>query len=251
MFLWRAAPAVVIGKNQNPWMECAPGQLETRGIGLARRISGGGTVYHDQGNLNYAFILDRASYRRGAVFGELVVRLRKLGISATNHGRSGLGVEGRKFSGTAFCYRGSRVLHHGTLLVSADLEELERALTPPPIAIRSRAIPSERSPVVNLSEIVPGLTVERLAAALAEGSEPVPSEGMDWAAIGELEKKHDSQSWVLESTPPFEADVLSWTVRVEHGRATDGPLAGCPFRSRDLAERLDGEDKSRILAMGL
>ncbi|HOW98709.1 MAG TPA: lipoate--protein ligase family protein [Kiritimatiellia bacterium] len=251
LFLWTASPAVVIGKNQNPWMECAPGHLETRGIRLARRISGGGAVYHDPGNLNYAFILDRASYRRETAYDGLLARLRSLGIPAERLGRSGVGVHGRKFSGTAFCYRGERVLHHGTLLVSADLAELERALTPPPVAIRGRAVPSERSPVVNLSDVAPGLTIDRLADVLADGLEPLPLESANAKAIGKLEAKQASREWVYESTPPFEAEVLSWTLRVEKGWVALGPLAGCPFGSRDLAERLDGEDQSRILALGL
>ncbi|MBU1693881.1 MAG: lipoate--protein ligase family protein [Verrucomicrobia bacterium] len=254
LFLWQADPAVVIGKNQNPWAECAPGRLEQLGIRLARRVSGGGAVYHDPGNLNYAFILPRAAYRRDKAFGWVLAALHRLGIPARRLGRSGLGINSLKFSGTAFCYRGARVLHHGTLLVSADLEKLEQALSPPPIAIRGRAVPSERSPVMNLSELVPGLTVDRVAVALA-GEGPLVAERFPDAAVRELEAKHGSQAWLYESTPTFEADLPTGRVRVEHGRIVEAgeavQLMGCLFRSRDLSARLEGNPAERILTLGL
>jgi lipoate-protein ligase A len=166
-------------------------------------------------------------------------------------GRSGIGVAGRKVSGNAFCYRGSRVLHHGTLLVSADLAKLQQALTPPPIKIRTRAVPSERSPVMNLAELVPNLTVERVAGTLAEGLEPASADFVELASLMELEKKHGSPAWLYEATPPFEAKFLSWRVRVDKGRIASGNLAGCPFRSRDMSARLEGDSKERVLALGL
>lgn len=249
LFLWQAGPAVVIGKNQNPWQECRPGFLEEQGLRLARRISGGGAVYHDSGNLNYSFILSRADYRRDEMFGWIQAALGRLGITAVRLGRSGLGVGGRKFSGTAFCYRGSRVLHHGTLLVSADLDKLEKALTPPRITIRGRAVASELAPVVNLSELVPTLTVERMAAEWAQGSER--AEDIPEAALEKLAEKHASAAWVYGTTPPFEVEVLGRRVRVEEGCVVDGPWDGCPFHSRDLAARLEGGDQDRVLAMEL
>ena len=133
--------------------------------------------------------------------------LEKIGIRAERLGRSGLGVGGRKFSGTAFCYRGSRVLHHGTLLVSADLEKLEQALTAPAIAIRSRAVPSERSPVMNLVELIPGLTTDRVAKMLADGLAALECPGDE--GIRRLEEKHHSPDWIYGATPPFEADLFS------------------------------------------
>ncbi|MBP7828742.1 MAG: lipoate--protein ligase family protein [Kiritimatiellae bacterium] len=249
LFLWQSAPAVVIGKNQNPWLECRPGFLEEQGVRLARRVSGGGAVYHDAGNLNYAFILSRATYRRDALFARIISALAPLGLRAERLGRSGLGIGGRKFSGTAFCYRGDRVLHHGTLLVSADLQRLDEVLLPALVDIHGRAVPSERATVMNLSEAIPGLTVERVAAALSEGHEAM--DAPPDPALAMQAEKHESPAWVFGNTPPFETGVLGRRVRVEQGIVAKGPWAGCPFRSRDLAARLEGGGAQGILAPGL
>lgn len=240
LFLWQSSSAVVIGKNQNPWLECDTAALAGEGVTLARRISGGGAVYHDGGNLNYALLQPRAEYDRGQVFDRLADALRGLGIPAERMGRSSLGCGGRKFSGTAFCFRGGRALHHGTVLVNADLDRLRRVLQVPARRIRTRAIASEPAPVMNLQEVRPSLTVETLAAALAGAwGQGVVDRSEPWqtdARYGELCRRHTSAAWRWGRTPPFEADhdsphggdILRLTVRVEQGVIVSFRWRGVP-----------------------
>jgi lipoate-protein ligase A len=171
LFLCVNDPCVVIGKNQNPWRECRLSLMEKEGVPLARRISGGGAVYHDPGNLNVSVIVPRTEYvekkQYDLIFQTLeatALRHRKLSML----GRNALGVEGFKFSGQAFCHRRDRSLHHGTILVNSDLARLGRYLGPELEGIETKAVASVPARVANLSQFKPELTVEKLSAALIE-----------------------------------------------------------------------------------
>ena len=158
VLIYRNTPAVVIGKNQNPWRECSVSRLDALGVKLARRITGGGTVFHDAGNLNIACILPRAMYRRDEVLRLTINGLARLGIVAEIAGSTSLAVDGRKISGNAFCYRRDHVLHHGTLLWDADLEKLRAALVPDLPDIETRAVASVPMPVANLRTASPAIS---------------------------------------------------------------------------------------------
>jgi lipoate-protein ligase A len=160
-------PAIVIGKNQVPWREAATGWARREGIPIARRVSGGGAVWHDAGNLNFSLVTSRAEYRQDAVLGQTIDALRDLGISASVQNGNSLIAGGRKISGTAFCFRGAAVLHHGTLLIDSDLDRLRRALRPALPGIETRAISSRPAAVANVTEFDPALTHERAMRALA------------------------------------------------------------------------------------
>ena len=252
-------PAVVLGKNQNPWRETDPLALGQEDVALARRVSGGGTVYHDQGNLNYSLIMSRHDYRQEGVFRQVISTLLGLGIPAELMAGNGLSAHGRKFSGSAFCYRGSGVLHHGTLLVQADLPRLRRCMNAALPDIETRAIASKPASVVNLAEVKPGLTVDILQRALAlelggtefgEPSQP-PTSDFAWQA---LLQRNQSWDWNLGYTPGF-----TWTetapgstlrLHVEHGLVQRAELTrdsstenlagliGCRFTTRELVEAL-------------
>lgn len=209
LFLWQAA-AVVIGKNQDPWLECDPALIEQEGGRLARRISGGGTVYHDAGNLNYAFIVPRASYDWSRLFRFVLSVLQPFGVKAEVNRTHAFLVDGRKISGTAFAYRKTAVLHHGTLLVTANLDRLRRWLQPARQDPSTRAIRSIPSSVVNLAELVPTLTVEKMKDAFRQSflaefdstSVLAGDEYPDPAVVEELRKKHASREWRYGETPP-------------------------------------------------
>lgn len=162
LFLWKNRPSVIIGRNQNAWKECNLKALLKDGVMLCRRKSGGGTVYHDAGNLNFSFLAGGAHYDVRKQFKVILDTLKRLGIEAAVSGRNDLIADGKKFSGSAFRITTKKSYHHGTLLVDADLWALRRYLRSVEDVIQSKGIESVRSKVVNLSEVLPSLTVEML-----------------------------------------------------------------------------------------
>ena len=117
--------AVIIGRGQNPWAECNLSAMERDGVQLVRRITGGGAVFHDEGNLNFSFIAGEKRYDLQRQLGMILDAVRALGIPCEFSGRNDLLADGRKFSGNAFCSRGCVRQHHGTLLIDADLTRLQ------------------------------------------------------------------------------------------------------------------------------
>jgi len=239
LFLWRSACAVVVGKNQNPWRECRLDLMRAEGVPLARRVSGGGTVYHDEGNLNYCVIVDRAQYREELAFELVFQTLETFGIRAERTGKSNLSVDGLKFSGNAFCFRRGRALHHGTLLLRADLGRLDRYLGSVLGGIETRAVASVPAQVANL-ELDIGLVAaglrDRFAALYGEGHPSRPLEiGSDEAELASLEKKHRSGEWKYGATPKFVVKQAGMRLEVEKGIVVGGvgegadALMGRPF----------------------
>ncbi len=235
LFLWRSSGAVVLGKNQNPWHEVNLPELQAAGLALARRCSGGGTVFHDPGNLNYALALPRDTYDQDAVFAQLIGAFHRAGIPAERGPHHGLLVHGRKFSGSAFCFRRRAVLHHGTLLIRADLARLQRVLTGG-LELASRAIASHPMPVINLAELQPTCDVERVVSeAYAPGATALGDAFLDTLPWQAKATQHRSWDWQFGLTPPFECTRAGVTVRVEHGRIAS--VAGDPA----LAAKLVGQ----------
>jgi lipoate---protein ligase len=155
--LWQSHDTVVVGKHQNAMGEINYRHVRDNGIRVARRISGGGTVFHDKGNVNFTFIKNvsgphEISFKR---FTQPVVdALATLGITAVTSGRNDLLVDNRKISGNAEHVFKNRVLHHGTLLYNSDLENLGNAIRVVPGKYKSKAVQSNRSVVVNISEFL-------------------------------------------------------------------------------------------------
>ena len=213
-FFYRNDNAVIIGRNQNPWAECCLSRMEAEGVQLVRRISGGGAVYHDGGNLNYSFIMGRRCYDLSRQMNLILESVRAVGIPCEYSGRNDILAGGKKFSGNAFCERGEARLHHGTLLVHSDLEKLERYLTPDPGKLASKGIRSVRSRVCNLSGFVPGIRTETLLQSLKDacrreyGACPeVPAESLRGEELTRYIARHASAAWTLGRTPKFDYEV--------------------------------------------
>ncbi len=155
--LWQSKDTVVVGKHQNALAEINYRFVRENNITVARRISGGGTVFHDDGNVNFAFIKNVGSPAEISfkMFTSPVVdALAKLGIQATTSGRNDLLIEGLKISGNAEHVYKNRVLHHGTLLFSSDLKNLGQAIKVFPGKYESKAVQSNRSQVANISSFL-------------------------------------------------------------------------------------------------
>ena len=156
--LWRNGPSVIVGRNQNALEEIDQDFVRARGIAVVRRLTGGGAVFHDLGNVNYTLVqpYQEGDFNNYAKFTRPIVDfLAELGVRAELSGRNDLLVEGRKCSGNAQAVRGGRILHHGTLLFSADLSQLAGALRPREIKIQSKGVKSVSSRVTNLAGHLP------------------------------------------------------------------------------------------------
>ena len=153
--LWQSENAVVVGKHQNAMAEINHRFVHENNIAVCRRISGGGTVFHDSGNVNFTFIKNvkspaEISFKQFTA--PVVEALAKLGMEATTSGRNDLLINGLKISGNAEHVYKNRVLHHGTLLFNSDLENLGQAINVTPGKYEGKAVQSNRSPVANISQ---------------------------------------------------------------------------------------------------
>lgn len=204
--------AVIIGRNQNPWSECNLEALERDGVQLVRRITGGGAVYHDLGNLNFSFITSEEHYDELAQNKIIISALEKIGVHAEKNGRNDITICGKKFSGNAFGVKDGNRQRHGTLLVSSKLDKMGDYLNVPTQKLKAKGISSVRSRVCNLSEFVPELTVMSLAQliknAYGDYYNVLPEEYIFSPEanekIDELYKKHSSFEWIMGEAPHFD-----------------------------------------------
>lgn len=171
LYLWQNENTVVIGKNQNPWAECNCERLENEGGFIARRMSGGGAVFHDKGNLNFTFITNDGDFDILRHFEILKKSCEMCGITAEISGRNDLLTSGKKFSGNAFYHSGGKSYHHGTILLSCDKEKLSRYLTPNVEKLKAKGVKSVSSRTVNLCEINADITVEQMKKCIIIATE--------------------------------------------------------------------------------
>lgn len=253
VLLWQNDKSVIVGRNQNTLAEIDAEYVKQKGIVVARRMSGGGAVFHDLGNLNYTFLSNREGEDFGdyARFTKPIVDMmqQKLGLHASLSGRNDLLLDGKKFSGNAQYVWKNRILHHGTLLFSSVMEDLSSALRVDEEKIKSKGIASVRSRVTNISAYTScSLTEYRelLAQAMMEaGAEPYQLTKADIAEIDRLrEEKYATWEWNYGYSPAYtfhkkaygKAGLIEVFLDVKDGEIVHAKIYGDFFAKRDIGE---------------
>lgn len=256
--LWQNASTVVIGRHQNTFSEVDEAFIRENNIRVVRRLSGGGAVYHDLGNLNFTFIQDAAGKEPdlGLFCRPVAQAIRSLGANAEVNGRNDITVDGRKFSGNAQYVKNGRVMHHGTLLFDSQLEIAAKALQPDPDKIKAKGVASVRSRITNLKPLLPeGTTLNAfenaLLRALFENAqmESYRLTDADIAAITALkESRYDTWAWNWGASPACDMTFsgriegcgkVELRFRVEKGCITEAALFGDFFAAGDLTALTD------------
>ena len=271
LYLWQNKNTVVIGRNQNAWVECRTSLLEQEDGKLARRLSGGGAVFHDLGNLNFTFIMRQEDYDLDRQFDVILTACRNLGIRAEKSGRNDLLAEGCKFSGNAFYHSQGRSYHHGTLLVDVDMDKLSRYLTPSKAKLEAKGVSSVRSRVTNLKQLRPDLTIGLMKQYMKDAfsqvygleAAPVKLSEEDIAVIENDARRLGSWDWCYGPKLPFSfscEDRFAWggiqlQLQVESGhiqradvysdamdwslaQTVSASLTGCRFALEDMCSAL-------------
>lgn len=285
--LWQNDNAIIIGKHQNTLAQINEAYVREQGIRVVRRLSGGGAVYHDMGNLNYTIIADHGSDSQldFGYFCQNVLRaLARAGVHAELNGRNDMTIDGKKFSGNAQYTRQGRIMHHGTILFDSNPQVLTNALHVDPEKIRSKGVDSVRSRVTNVRPYLPkDLTLPEFRQFLLECMlEQIPGEpyvltAQDLAAITRLkEKRYDTWEWNYGRSPACtvqkrgriegcgtveayltldQAVIQDISFRGDFFSADDPALLvpqllNCRLTPEDLTERLNHVDVGRFF-MGL
>ena len=281
LYLWQNRRTVVIGKNQNPWKECRIDELNRDGGYLVRRLSGGGAVYHDLGNLNFTFCARKANYDVPRQLEVILRAVRALGAPAEKTGRNDLTCEGRKFSGNAFFSSGDFCCHHGTLMMDVDSGALSRYLAVSPEKLQGKGVDSVRSRVTSLKEICGKADIGILKEEIIKScEETLKTEAktdliIDPEALRKEEERFSSDAWTYGKNPPFDlflenrftwggirlefrikagriADLTVWTDAMDTeiaGRLKE-TLCGCVFSPSFMYEALQkcGKEEYRDIA---
>lgn len=272
LYLWQNERTVVIGKNQNAWKECRFQQLEQDGGYLARRLSGGGAVFHDLGNLNFTFLMPASDYDLPRQMSVILQAVRALGIDAQKSGRNDVTVDGKKFSGNAFCQKGSNAYHHGTLMLQVDTQKVASYLNVSEKKLRSKGVSSVTSRVCNLCDFMPQLDraqmQQRLLEALGEvyGLVPQPLEDsfLDRERVAQLEERNASWEWKFgrklaftwERDERFDWGEVQLQLQIDQGIIQDALLYSdaldaeflAPVRERLLGCRMEPDSLQEALS---
>ncbi|NLY86947.1 MAG: lipoate--protein ligase [Clostridiales bacterium] len=215
LFLWQNVRTVVIGRNQNPWRECNVERMKADNVYLARRMSGGGAVYHDLGNLNFTFIAKEGFYDIGKQIEVILLACRLMGIKAELNGRNDLTVEGRKFSGHAYYSSEGYNYHHGTIMMDVAPEDMSKYLQVSESKLKSKGVESVKSRVVNLREYLPNMSREKMISSMQDalirafekeyGGKAHEMEICDTPS--KIVEKYSSEEWRLGTRIPFEKEI--------------------------------------------
>lgn len=255
-YLYINNPSIIIGKHQNSMAEIDIDYVKENNIELIRRLSGGGAVFHDPGNLNFTFIktneknkdVDFRKYTQ-----PILEVLNHLGIEAIFEGRNDLTIKGKKFSGNAKHVYQDKVLQHGTLLFSSKLPDLSKALKVNPLKYKDKAVKSVRSRVTNISEhLKKPITLEEFeeqiiqhVRSLYPDSEIYELNKEDIEAINLLvEQKYNTWDWNYGSSPQYNFQKgiktpgghIEMNLDVKKGKIIEAKIFGDFFNTKDIGE---------------
>ncbi|SHE83708.1 lipoate-protein ligase A [Marinitoga hydrogenitolerans DSM 16785] len=226
IFFWKSKNSLVIGKHQNPWKEINFNfELVKNGeIKIARRISGGGTVFHDLGNLNYSFVSPKNYLNSQEIFEIIIKTLKNMDIDVEKNYKNDLIYKDYKFSGSAFSIKKDKFLHHGTLLINSNLELINETLGKNE-KIKTKATESKPSKVINLKEINYCINEEMIKNnIIRETSKYLKLSGIKIATKyfrdESLMEKHKSWEWIYGNTPKFIFKFEDNEFNVENGYIT-------------------------------
>jgi lipoate-protein ligase A len=253
--LWRNSPCIVVGKNQNTLSEINKDYVDKNNITIVRRLSGGGAVFHDLGNINFTFISNQKEtfndFKRFTV--PIIDALKQLNVNAEFSGRNDLTIDGKKFSGNAqYCYK-NRVLHHGTLLFSANVKDISQSLNVKEKKFEGKAVKSVKSRVTNISSHLKSpMKVEEFIEFLmnyvvnnyAESKLYTLTEE-DIKNIGKLaDEKYSTWEWNYGSSPKYsyknemkcKGGLIEFNCNIEKGYIKDAKFFGDFFGIYDVSD---------------
>ncbi|WP_417861302.1 lipoate--protein ligase [Winogradskyella sediminis] len=250
------APSIIIGRNQNTLEEINQDYTEANNIHVVRRISGGGAVYHDLGNLNFSFITNHEgkSISNFKKFTAPVIKvLNDMGVAAELKGRNDILVDEKKISGTAQFSTGKRMISHGTLLFDTDMSEVVKALQVKMSKIQSKGHKSVRSRVANISDFLKtSISMadfkKQLLTGLYEASEPFETYKLteaEWKAVHDLKaEKYDLWEWNFGRSPKFNIQrnkrfpigEIDLRIFVEKGHISDFKVFGDFFGRQPISD---------------
>jgi lipoate-protein ligase A len=215
VILWRNKPTVVIGRNQNIAEEINQPFITKNHIQIVRRLSGGGAVYHDLGNLNFTFITTPKSNSHSE-FARLTLpvidALSEFEVNAKFTGRNDLAIDDQKFSGNAQYLHHGRLLHHGTLLFDTNLTILSQALSGSKTKFSTHSVPSVRSKVTTIKQHLPqtasltdfeGILLKSIFAHNNAPYKKYDLTPLDFQTIEALTQRYRDTSWTFGSLPPY------------------------------------------------
>lgn len=213
LYLWQNENTVVIGRNQNPWKECNWKKLNDDNGKLVRRLSGGGAVYHDLGNLNFTFISADSENRINENVTLIIDALNSVGVNAYFSGKNDILVDGYKISGNAYFSENDKLCHHGTLLIDTNIKKLSSYLKVSKLKLKSKGIDSVKSRVINLNEIDAKLDVQSISNALINTFRSKYScDKVDYVDnsfhLDNLKEKYNSWEWNFGSSPQFDIEYI-------------------------------------------
>ena len=267
--LWQNANTIVIGKYQNALEEVNQTVVDERGIKVARRLSGGGAVYHDMGNLNFTFIVDQKDVKgmNFKIFVEPVVEtLKGFDVAAEFTGRNDIVIDGMKISGNSQYVKKHRVMHHGCIMLDSDLEKVADALNVKAAKFKSKNSKSVRSRVTTINAHAPRkISMEEFKTALkehilgSEGMEPYELTEEDLREIKRLrDEKYSTWAWnygqavqyEMTREEKFDAGLVTVNMTAKDGRIVDIKFFGDFFGNgeiEDLEKALQGVILDNVL----